>query len=96
MTRIPRPPRRGRHRAPSPRRMPAFAVHARGRRAAAAVLGRRRRLTRGVVDAGTATAEYAVATLAACGFAGLLLVIMRSGEVRGMLTGIIQRALAVG
>ena len=96
MTRIPRPPRRGRHRAPSRRQLPAFALHTRGRRAAVAVLGRRRRLARSLADAGTATAEYAVATLAACGFAGLLLVIMRSGEVRGMLTGIIQRALAVG
>ena len=47
-------------------------------------------------DAGTATAEYAVAMLAACGFAGLLLVILRSSEVRGLLTGIIRRALAVG
>ncbi len=47
-------------------------------------------------EAGTTTAEYAVATLAACGFAGLLLVIMRSGEVRGLLLGIVRRALAVG
>jgi hypothetical protein len=41
-----------------------------------------------------ATAEYAIATLAACGFAGLLLVLMRSDEVRGLLMGIIQRALS--
>ena len=47
-------------------------------------------------EAGTTTAEYAVATLAACGFAGLLLVIMRSAEVRGLLLGIVRRALAVG
>jgi hypothetical protein len=46
-------------------------------------------------DAGMATAEYAIATLAACGFAGLLLVILRSGEMRGLLLGIIRRALAV-
>ena len=45
-------------------------------------------------DAGMATAEYAIATLAACGFAGLLLVIMRSDEVRGLLMGLIQRALS--
>jgi hypothetical protein len=45
---------------------------------------------------GTATAEYAIATLAACGFAGLLLVILRSGEVQGLLLGIIRRALSIG
>jgi hypothetical protein len=47
-------------------------------------------------DAGTATAEYAIATLAACGFAALMLALLRSGEVRGLLFGIIRRALAVG
>ena len=47
-------------------------------------------------DAGMATAEYAIATLAACGFAGLLLTILRSGEVRGMLVKIIRSALSVG
>lgn len=46
-------------------------------------------------DAGMATAEYAIATLAACGFAGLLVAILRSDEVRGMLLGIIQRALGM-
>lgn len=46
-------------------------------------------------DAGMATAEYAIATLAACGFAALLLAILRSGEVRDLLLGIIRRALAV-
>jgi Protein of unknown function (DUF4244) len=51
---------------------------------------------RGVRDRGTATAEYAIATLAACGFAGLLLVILRSGEIRGLLLGVIRRALSVG
>lgn len=46
-----------------------------------------------VDDDGSATAEYAIATLAAVGFAGLLVVILRSGEVRGMLTDLIHRAL---
>jgi hypothetical protein len=50
---------------------------------------------RQVHDLGMATAEYAVVTVAACGFAGLLLAILRSGEVRGLLLGIIKRALAV-
>ena len=43
-----------------------------------------------------ATAEYAIATLAAAGFAGLLLIILRSDEVRGFLLGIIRQALQVG
>ena len=47
-------------------------------------------------DAGMATAEYAIATLAACGFAGLLVVILKGGQVRGLLMGIIERALSVG
>ncbi|MDQ1295040.1 MAG: hypothetical protein QG608_2925 [Actinomycetota bacterium] len=45
---------------------------------------------------GMATAEYAIATLAACGFAGLLLTVLRSGEVREMLEAIVHRALSVG
>ena len=52
---------------------------------------RRRRLG----ELGMATAEYAVVTVAACGFAGLLLAIVRSPEVRGLLLGIIKRALSV-
>ena len=47
-------------------------------------------------DAGAATAEYVVATMAAVGFAGLLIVILRSDEVRGMLTDLVRRALSVG
>jgi hypothetical protein len=48
-----------------------------------------------VSDRGAATAEYAIATMAAVGFAGLLVVIMRSDEVRGMLTDIIRTALSI-
>ena len=47
-------------------------------------------------DAGMATAEYAMATLAACGFAGLLIAILRSSEVRQLLLGVIRQALALG
>jgi hypothetical protein len=39
------------------------------------------------------TAEYAVGTLAAVGFAGLLLKVLTSGSVRSALTGLIERAL---
>ncbi len=44
-------------------------------------------------DAGAATAEYAIVIMAAVGFAGLLVVILRSGEVQAILTDLVQRAL---
>ena len=47
-------------------------------------------------DDGSATAEYAIATMAAVGFAGLLVVILRGDEVRGILMGIIRSALSIG
>ena len=47
-------------------------------------------------EAGMATAEYAIATLAAVGFAGLLVVILRSDAVRGLLMGLIEQALSFG
>ena len=64
--------------------------------AAAGVPGQnRRRLPALARDAGMATAEYAIATLAAVGFAGLLVVILKSNEVRGLLTGIVRQALTL-
>ena len=48
-----------------------------------------------LVERGAATAEYAVATLAAVGFAGLLVVVLRSDEVRGMLTDVVRQALSL-
>lgn len=50
---------------------------------------------RRALDAGMATAEYAIATLAAAAFAGVLLVILRSADVRAFLLGIIRQALSV-
>ncbi|GIG22146.1 hypothetical protein Cch01nite_28700 [Cellulomonas chitinilytica] len=44
-------------------------------------------------DAGMATAEYAIATLAAVGFAGLLVVILKGNEVRSMLMALVRQAL---
>ena len=44
-------------------------------------------------DRGAATAEYAIVIMAAVGFAGLLVVILRSGEVQAILTDLVQRAL---
>ena len=46
-------------------------------------------------DRGAATAEYVVATMAAVGFAGLLLVILRSDEVKQLLVGLVKSALTV-
>ena len=44
---------------------------------------------------GMATAEYAIGTLAAAAFAGLLLALMRSGSLSGALQFIIESALSV-
>lgn len=44
-------------------------------------------------DDGAATAEYAIATMAAVGFAGLLVVILRGDEVKQILTDMVRRAL---
>jgi hypothetical protein len=44
-------------------------------------------------DAGMTTAEYAVGTLAAVGFAGLLLKVLTSGSVQAALSHLIERAL---
>lgn len=65
------------------------------RRAAFPVLDRRRAAELFTDDSGAATAEYAIATMAAVAFAGLLVVIMRSDEVRGILTDLVRRALTV-
>ncbi|MGO4145428.1 DUF4244 domain-containing protein [Paenarthrobacter sp. YAF11_1] len=54
--------------------------------------------TRGMVpgsESGMATAEYAIATLAAVGLAGLLVVLLRSEEVRGFLLNLIRTALSL-
>jgi hypothetical protein len=60
-------------------------------RVRAVVVGRLRVHSR--VDAGMNTAEYAVGTLAAVAFAGLLLKVLTSDAVRRMLADIVQRAL---
>ncbi len=44
-------------------------------------------------ETGAATAEYAIATMAAVGFAGLLVVIMRSAEVKEILFDLVKSAL---
>ena len=47
-------------------------------------------------EAGMATAEYAIATLAAVAFAALLVAVLGSGEVRALLMGLIRSALTLG
>jgi Flp pilus assembly pilin Flp len=44
-------------------------------------------------DHGAATAEYVIATMAAVGFAGLLVVILTSDEIRTVLTDMVNSAL---
>lgn len=47
-------------------------------------------------DSGAITAEYAIATMAAVAFAGLLVIVLRSDEVRGMLFQLVSNALGLG
>ncbi|OIH97033.1 DUF4244 domain-containing protein [Curtobacterium sp. MCBA15_001] len=51
------------------------------------------RLPRPADDQGSATAEYAVVILAAVAFAGVLVAVMRSGEVQAILTDLVRGAL---
>jgi hypothetical protein len=51
------------------------------------------RLSRSGGDAGMATAEYAVATVAACGFGGILYKLLSSEAVLDLLMDLIKRAL---
>ncbi len=44
-------------------------------------------------ELGATTAEFAIVTMAAVGFAGLLVVILKSDAVRGILEGLVQKAL---
>lgn len=63
------------------------------------VVRRLRRLVgrvRALGEAGMTTAEYAVGTVAAVAFAGLLLAVVRSGPVKSALSGIIVGALGSG
>jgi hypothetical protein len=57
--------------------------------AARATVGARR-------DDGMATAEYAIATIAAVGFAGLLVAVLKSATVKSLLSGLISTALSIG
>lgn len=43
-------------------------------------------------EAGMTTAEYAVGTVAACGFSGILYKVITSSQVLDLITGVISRA----
>ncbi|MDO5635483.1 MAG: DUF4244 domain-containing protein [Micrococcus sp.] len=47
-------------------------------------------------ETGAQTAEYGVLTLAAVGFAGLLAVVLTSGDVQAMLSSLVSQALNRG
>ncbi|MFR9672864.1 DUF4244 domain-containing protein [Streptomyces sp. TR06-5] len=69
-----------------------------GRRAQSRVRrwgARRVSALRGRRDAGMSTAEYAVGTLAACGFAAVLYKVVSSGPVSEAMQGLVERALDV-
>ena len=46
-------------------------------------------------EEGASTAEYGIVMLAAVGFAGLLVLILKSDEVRSMLLDIVRNALSI-
>lgn len=58
-------------------------------------LARRVHRCRAAAEAGMSTAEYAVGTIAACGFAAVLYKIVTSDAVRAALSGVIEKALNV-
>lgn len=47
-------------------------------------------------EAGMTTAEYAVGTVAACGFGGILYKLLTSDAIQSMLKDLISRALSIG
>ncbi|BDZ51637.1 hypothetical protein GCM10025867_38780 [Frondihabitans sucicola] len=47
-------------------------------------------------DEGAATAEYAIVIMAGVSFAGVLVTILRSGQIQSVLTDLVNRALTVG
>lgn len=62
------------------------------RNAPTTVVVRLHTLRAGDREAGMATAEYAVATVAACGFSGILYKVITSPQVLGLLRDVISRA----
>jgi hypothetical protein len=48
-----------------------------------------------LTDEGTTTVEYAMATIAAAGLAGLLIAILSSDEIQGWLAELIEKAMTM-
>ena len=46
------------------------------------------------LDAGMSTAEYAIGTVAACGFAALLLKLLTGGEAADLLRSVVRHAFS--
>lgn len=69
------------------------AVSGKRSRAAGAPTSEREPHERQAGDRGAVTAEYVVLIVAAVAFAGLLVAILRSGEIRAMLLELVQNAL---
>ncbi len=46
-------------------------------------------------ESGMTTAEYAVGTVAACGFGGVLYQLLTSDAVQNLLSGLVENALGV-
>ena len=80
------------HGPDGPRRASADATQEQG---AAPSPGRARRLPQVGDDRGMTTAEYAVGTVAACGFGAVLYKAVTSDSVGRLLRGVIEQALAV-
>ncbi|MGO4299107.1 DUF4244 domain-containing protein [Leifsonia sp. RAF41] len=61
------------------------------------MIGLLRRASRRVSgDRGAATAEYAITILAAVGFAGVLVALLKGDEVKAILSDLVHRALSGG
>lgn len=70
-------------------------VSGRVRRGAPGAAARWRAMRGAAADAGMSTAEYAVGTVAACGFAAVLYKVVTSSAVSSALSGMIKKALGV-
>ncbi|EIV95343.1 DUF4244 domain-containing protein [Frankia sp. QA3] len=82
---------------PSSRMFPSLS-HLPGRPSIRAACRRalaRRRRGAGGRDLGMSTAEYAVGTLAAVAFAGVLYAVVSSSATRSLVSSVVQRALTV-
>ena len=77
---------------PLARRVPFAPVRAGSHRPSA--LRARFVAARRSVDMGMTTAEYAIGTIAACAFAGVLFKVVTGQQVVGLLTAAVGRALA--